>query len=162
LSKGAVLDELFERFKAGIEPMRWPASWARCISRSSLGAEGAQDIRTAIPADEEPHCLDEPARFDPIFIASAVREAPRVECINSEQGVIMHAQANGEKVSESAIEPLLRMPTVRRLTGNLGRSTIYKMVAEDRFPKPVRTGSRAVAWRESDVRRWIEARLPAH
>jgi len=73
----------------------------------------------------------------------------------------MRVQANSEQVSESAIESLLRMPAVRRLTGDLGRSTIYRMIAEDRFPKPVRTGERAVAWRESDVRRWIEARLPA-
>ncbi|MDY0743391.1 AlpA family phage regulatory protein [Paucibacter sp. R3-3] len=69
----------------------------------------------------------------------------------------MQAQAQGETLTDSAIEALLRMPTVRRLTG-LGRSTIYKMIAEDKFPKPVRIGERAVAWRESELNHWSQAR----
>jgi len=51
----------------------------------------------------------------------------------------------------------LRMPSVIRLTG-LGRSTIYRLIAERRFPCPVRLGPRAVAWRRSDLDRWSEAR----
>jgi prophage regulatory protein len=53
--------------------------------------------------------------------------------------------------------PLLRMPTVMRMTG-LARSTIYQMIADQRFPTPVRLGPRAVAWRRSDLDRWSEAR----
>lgn len=52
---------------------------------------------------------------------------------------------------------LVRMPTVRRLTG-LGRSTIYRMVAARKFPSPVRLGARAVAWRQSDLDEWSESR----
>ena len=52
---------------------------------------------------------------------------------------------------------LLRMPTVMRLTG-LARSTIYKMIAEQKFPTPVRIGTRAVAWRQADLERWSAAR----
>lgn len=52
---------------------------------------------------------------------------------------------------------LLRMPTVMRLTG-LARSTIYKMIAEQTFPTPVRIGTRAVAWRQTDLERWSAAR----
>ena len=69
----------------------------------------------------------------------------------------MQAQAQGETLADSAIEALLRIPTVRRLTG-LGRSTIYRMIADDKFSKPVRIGERAVAWRESELNHWSEAR----
>lgn len=58
---------------------------------------------------------------------------------------------------ESATPPFLRMPTVMRMTG-LGRSTIYRMIAERKFPPPVRVGTRAVAWRRTDLDRWSETR----
>lgn len=50
-----------------------------------------------------------------------------------------------------------RMSTVRRLTG-LGRSTIYRMIAEEKFPAQVRIGTRAVGWRWSDLERWSTTR----
>ncbi len=53
----------------------------------------------------------------------------------------------------------VRMPTVMRMTG-LGRSTIYRLIADRKFPSPVRLGPRAVAWRRSDLDRWSET-LPA-
>ncbi len=57
-----------------------------------------------------------------------------------------------------AVTPLfLRMPTVMRMTG-LGRSTIYRLIAQRKFPSPVRLGPRAVAWRSSDLDEWSEAR----
>ncbi len=51
----------------------------------------------------------------------------------------------------------LRMGAVMRLTG-LGRSTIYRLVASDKFPPPVRLADRAVAWRRSDIDRWSAER----
>ena len=59
--------------------------------------------------------------------------------------------------TDAAQPTFLRMPSVIRLTG-LGRSTIYRMVAESKFPRPVQLGDRAVAWRRSDVDRWSEQR----
>jgi prophage regulatory protein len=60
----------------------------------------------------------------------------------------------------NALAPVfLRMPTVMRMTG-LGRSTIYRLIADQKFPSPVRLGPRAVAWRRTDLDRWSEA-LPA-
>ena len=53
--------------------------------------------------------------------------------------------------------PFLRLPAVMKLTG-LGRSTIYRLVADNRFPCPVRIASRAVAWRRTDLDRWSESR----
>lgn len=62
--------------------------------------------------------------------------------------------------ARDAAAPLfLRMPMVVRMTG-LGRSTIYRLIAEKKFPGPVRLGDRAVAWRQSDIDRWSEERRP--
>lgn len=55
---------------------------------------------------------------------------------------------------------LIRRPDVEKATG-LRRSTIYAMMAEGSFPKPIRIGKRAVAWRASEVQAWIEAREAA-
>lgn len=49
---------------------------------------------------------------------------------------------------------ILRRPDVEQLTG-LSRSTIYAMMANGAFPKPVRLGKRAVGWREADVTAWL-------
>lgn len=59
--------------------------------------------------------------------------------------------------TESLTPMFVRMPAVMRMTG-LGRSTIYRLIAERKFPSPVRLGSRAVAWRSSDLDEWSEAR----
>jgi prophage regulatory protein len=51
----------------------------------------------------------------------------------------------------------LRMHAVVRITG-LGRSTIYRLIATQRFPNPVRLGPRAVAWRRTEIDLWSETR----
>ena len=61
----------------------------------------------------------------------------------------------------AATTPLfLRLPAVIHMTG-LGRSTIYRMVAEQTFPTPVRVGARAVAWRREDLQAWCMAKPTA-
>ena len=53
----------------------------------------------------------------------------------------------------------LRIQDVMSLTG-LGRSTIYKFMADDTdFPKSVPLGGRAVARVESEIEEWMESRL---
>lgn len=55
-----------------------------------------------------------------------------------------------------------RMGAVVRMTG-LCRATIYRMIAEKRFPAQVRIGSRAVGWRWTDLERWSNERSsPPH
>lgn len=51
----------------------------------------------------------------------------------------------------------VRMAVVVRMTG-LGRSTIYRLMAEDKFPSPVRLAKRAVAWRRIDLEQWSAGR----
>ncbi|TOL33631.1 transcriptional regulator [Vibrio parahaemolyticus] len=52
----------------------------------------------------------------------------------------------------------LRLNDVIAATG-LGRSTIYKFMDEDIFPKTIPLGGRAVGWLESEIEEWMESRL---
>jgi len=52
----------------------------------------------------------------------------------------------------------LRLRQVSQLTG-LGRSMIYQMQAEGRFPRRIKLGERAVGWLESEVRDWLASRI---
>ena len=52
---------------------------------------------------------------------------------------------------------LLRLPVVTEITG-LKRSAIYKKMDEGNFPRPVKLGGRAVAWRSDDIEKWINER----
>ena len=38
----------------------------------------------------------------------------------------------------------------------ISRSTIYAMMAEGRFPKPVKLADRAVGWLEEDLKNWFD------
>ena len=73
--------------------------------------------------------------------------------------------ANAFRGSRSVLEsdPLpLRINAVMHVTG-LGRSTIYRLMADRQFPIPVRLSKRVVAWRRSDLERWSEGRpVAAH
>lgn len=37
-------------------------------------------------------------------------------------------------------------------------STLYKMMEEENFPRPIKITSKAVAWRESAINEWLEGR----
>jgi prophage regulatory protein len=54
-------------------------------------------------------------------------------------------------------ERLLRIHSVREIVG-LSRSSIYAMMSSGDFPRPLQIGPRAVAWRESDIRAWLDSR----
>ena len=53
-----------------------------------------------------------------------------------------------------AAPQLLRLPQVLALLG-MSRSWVYGEIARGAFPPPVRLGRRAVAWRLSDIERWM-------
>jgi prophage regulatory protein len=55
---------------------------------------------------------------------------------------------------------ILRLPQVCDVTG-LGRSMIYQMEADQRFPKRVKIGVRAVGWLEKEVVAWLMRRIEA-
>lgn len=52
---------------------------------------------------------------------------------------------------------LLRLRDVISTVG-MKRSWILQKVNEGKFPKPIKLGDRANAWRESDIIEWIERR----
>ena len=53
---------------------------------------------------------------------------------------------------------ILKLKEVMDCTA-LARSTIYKYISEDFFPKPIPLGARSVGWLESEVEEWILARV---
>ena len=65
-------------------------------------------------------------------------------------------------ISKESAKPLrlLRLPEVMERVG-LRHTAIYGRMARGQFPKPVRIGLRAVAWPESDIDRFVEARIAA-
>ena len=40
----------------------------------------------------------------------------------------------------------------------VGRTTLWEMVRDGRFPQPLRLGARAVGWRAETVTAWIDSR----
>lgn len=54
-------------------------------------------------------------------------------------------------------ELLYRKPAVLLLTG-MGPTWLYTEIKAGRFPKPVKIGARAVAWRRSEVETWLASR----
>ena len=63
-------------------------------------------------------------------------------------------------IEDNVAVMFLRIQAVIRVTG-LSRSTLYRLIADESFPRPVRLGPRAVAWRRSDIDAWGEARSTA-
>ena len=51
-------------------------------------------------------------------------------------------------------ERLIKLEEVRQLVG-LGKTTIYQMIADERFPAPYRVTPGAVRWSEHEIRVWI-------
>ena len=69
----------------------------------------------------------------------------------------------GKEIDNGATETrrvtrLIRLPEVQHRVG-LGRSTIYRWMAEGKFPKPVQLGGYAVAWVEDEIEQWVAAKL---
>ena len=52
---------------------------------------------------------------------------------------------------------LLRRRQVEEITG-LSRSSIYRLMQDGEFPRPVKVGPAAVRWRASDITVWLESR----
>ncbi|WP_288363296.1 AlpA family transcriptional regulator [uncultured Spongiibacter sp.] len=63
-------------------------------------------------------------------------------------------------MTEQSREALLRRKQVEARTG-LTRSTIYALISEGKFPKPIPLVGRTVAWTESSIDRWIAERIAA-
>jgi prophage regulatory protein len=103
---------------------------------SALGIDTAQHRR--LPVGRAPNGASSGVAKDPLM--------PEV--------VHMRAVLHGESLK------ILRLPQVCDLTG-LGRSVIYQMEADLRFPKRIKLGTRAVGWLEQEVHTWLANRIAA-
>ena len=65
--------------------------------------------------------------------------------------------APDQPTAGAAMPRLLTLRDVTAATA-LSRSAVYAMMAESRFPKPIRIGNRAVRWVEQEVRDFIASR----
>ncbi|EGV28072.1 phage transcriptional regulator, AlpA [Thiorhodococcus drewsii AZ1] len=52
---------------------------------------------------------------------------------------------------------IIRLPEVVERCG-LSRSSVYNLMAADRFPRSIKLSERAVGWRESDIDNWLVGR----
>lgn len=57
------------------------------------------------------------------------------------------------------IDRFLRLAEVLHVTG-LGRNTIYRRIKEGTFPRQTRIGANSVAWRQSEIDKWMLDPLP--
>jgi prophage regulatory protein len=54
----------------------------------------------------------------------------------------------------------MKFLTLRQVSDRVGlsKTTIYKLIREDRFPRPVRVTSHAVRWIDAKVKEWQRSR----
>jgi prophage regulatory protein len=55
---------------------------------------------------------------------------------------------------------IMRRPEVLTLLG-IATPTLYEMMRDGRFPRPVRVAAKAVGWPENVVHDWLRARMAA-
>lgn len=56
------------------------------------------------------------------------------------------------------MQKILRLPQVIERT-SLRRSTIYEMMGNGSFPRPLKLSRRSNGWIESEISDWVEARI---
>lgn len=56
------------------------------------------------------------------------------------------------------LQKILRLSEIKNVTG-LSRSSIYLRISEQRFPKPINLGGRAVGWLEDEVEAWVDQQV---
>ena len=65
-----------------------------------------------------------------------------------------------EAVSAQRPDRFLRIPEVCHMTG-YSRASLYRLERKDEFPRRVKLGAAATAWRLSDVQAWMASRVEA-
>lgn len=64
----------------------------------------------------------------------------------------------GHVQSPARRDRLIRLPDVEAATG-CKKSTIYLLLKQGKFPKPIRLSARMVAWQDTAVQKWIQDRI---
>ena len=58
------------------------------------------------------------------------------------------------------LELFIRLPEVRQRVG-ISKSQIYKLIAQDQFPKPVKVSHRISCWVVAEVEQWVQEQVDA-
>ena len=53
---------------------------------------------------------------------------------------------------------LIRLPEVRQKVG-MSKSQIYKLIAQDKFPKPLKVSRRISCWVVAEVDSWVKNKI---
>ena len=56
------------------------------------------------------------------------------------------------------LELFIRLPEVRQRVG-MSKSQIYKLIAQDQFPKPVKVSRRISCWVVAEVEQWTQEQI---
>ena len=67
-------------------------------------------------------------------------------------------QKNHQQSSSKARSRLIRLPEVMDRIP-LSRTSIYNRINDGTFPKPIKLGSKSVAWLESSIDEWIASHV---
>jgi len=70
------------------------------------------------------------------------------------------AKALASRISDAPIVPsfdeLLPFPRVKQIT-SLSRSTIYRKIDDQTFPRPLRISGSRIAFRASEIHAWLDS-----
>jgi len=56
------------------------------------------------------------------------------------------------------VSKILRLPAVIKKTG-ISRTTIYRLLEKEEFPKPFPITGRAVGWSDEAINKWIDEKI---
>lgn len=68
------------------------------------------------------------------------------------------ARPSAGRTAMASAPRILRLKEVCKMVG-LGRSFVYRLQTENRFPHSIKIGERAVGWLEDEVRMWLAERI---
>lgn len=63
-------------------------------------------------------------------------------------------------MNTNQINHVVRLPAIINMTG-MSKPTIYAWIKEGKFPRPIKIGTRSVAWIAEEVNEWIRERINA-
>ena len=67
-----------------------------------------------------------------------------------------HPQKGGQ-----VTDRIIRPKELREILGGVSKSTLWRWISKEQFPRPMKLGERAVGWRQSTINEWLDSRPAA-